>query len=111
MHLVRQVATRAEARAVARMALLNQRASQAPYIDTSMMPRPAEGFSAGVQRWLAERLAEPFDLGVLAAAFHISGRTLLRRLKVTGLRRFGCPVSVEYAQKLIPLLFNAATGS
>jgi transcriptional regulator GlxA family with amidase domain len=63
------------------MALLNQRGSQAAYIDTSMMSRPAGGFSDSVQSWLGERLAEPFDLDALAAAFHVSGRTMLRRLK------------------------------
>jgi transcriptional regulator GlxA family with amidase domain len=81
MQLVRKAATPAEARAVARMALLNQRASQAPYIDTNMISGPADGFSGSVQNWLGARLAEPFDLAVLAAAFHVSGRTMLRRLK------------------------------
>jgi transcriptional regulator GlxA family with amidase domain len=81
MHLIRQAAKPAEARAVARMALLNQRGSQAAYIDTSMTPRPAGGFSGSVQSWLGERLAEPFDLDALATAFHVSGRTMLRRLK------------------------------
>ena len=52
MHLIRQAATPKEARAVARMALLSQRGSQAAWVDTSM------------------------------AAFHVSGRTMLRRLKV-----------------------------
>jgi transcriptional regulator GlxA family with amidase domain len=81
MHLIGQVASPKEARAVARMALLNQRASQASYIDTGMTARPPDGFSAAVQDWLVERLAEPFDLDLLAAAFHVSARTMLRRLK------------------------------
>jgi transcriptional regulator GlxA family with amidase domain len=46
-----------------------------------MTSRPAGGFSGSVQSWLGERLAAPFDLGALAAAFHVSGRTMLRRLK------------------------------
>jgi AraC-like DNA-binding protein len=34
-----------------------------------------------VQRWLAERLAQRYDLGLLAQAFHTSTRTLLRRYR------------------------------
>jgi transcriptional regulator GlxA family with amidase domain len=82
MHLIRQAATPKEARAVARMALLNPRASQAPYVDTGMIARPAGRFSDNVQSWLGERLADPYDLATLAAAFHVSGRTMLRRLKL-----------------------------
>jgi transcriptional regulator GlxA family with amidase domain len=81
MHLVRQAASPKEARAVARMALLDQRGQQAPYIDTSMMARPSGRFSDNVQRWLAARLATPYNLAELSAAFHVSGRTMLRRLQ------------------------------
>jgi transcriptional regulator GlxA family with amidase domain len=81
MQLIRQSATPKEARAVARMALLDRRPSQAAYADTSMTARPSGRFSDQVHGWLAARLAEPFDLAALAAAFHVSGRTLLRRLQ------------------------------
>lgn len=81
MQLIRHVAAPKEARAVARMALLNQRGSQAAYVDTSMTGRPSGRFSDNVQSWLGERLAEPYELATLAAAFHVSGRTMLRRLK------------------------------
>ena len=80
-HLIRQTATPKEARAVARMALLDRRPSQAAYADTSMMAKPSGRFSDQVHSWLAARLAEPFDLAALAAAFHVSGRTMLRRLQ------------------------------
>jgi transcriptional regulator GlxA family with amidase domain len=80
MQLIAQVASPQETRAVARMALLNQRSSQAVYIDTSISTRPSGRFSDQVHSWLRERLAEPFQLAALAAAFHVSGRTLLRRL-------------------------------
>lgn len=80
MQLIRQAATPNEARAVARMGLLNQRSSQAPYLDTSLAARPSGRFSDNVQGWLRARLAEPYALGRLAAAFHVSGRTMLRRL-------------------------------
>ena len=63
------------------MALLNQRGSQAAYVDTSMTAKPSGRFSDNVQSWLGERLAEPYELAILAAAFHVGGRTMLRRLK------------------------------
>lgn len=81
MHLIRRSATPKEARAVARMALLGQRASQAPYVDTSMTGKPSGRFADNVHRWLGERLADTYALAPLAAAFHVSGRTMLRRLK------------------------------
>lgn len=80
MQLIRQTATPKEARAVARMALLNQRGSQAAYVDTSMTAQRSGRFSDNVQSWLGERLAAPYELATLAAAFHVSGRTMLRRL-------------------------------
>lgn len=81
MQLIRETAAPKEARAVARMALLSPRGSQAAYIDTSMAARPSGRFSDNVHSWLGERLAEPYDLTALAAAFHVSARTMLRRLK------------------------------
>jgi transcriptional regulator GlxA family with amidase domain len=81
MQLIRRTAAPKEARAVARMALLNQRGSQAAYVDTSMTAKPSGRFSDNVQSWLGERLAEPYELPALAAAFHVSARTMLRRLK------------------------------
>ena len=81
MELIRQTATPKEARAVERIALLNQRHSQAAYVDTSMIARPSGRFSDRVHHWLCERLAAPYDLTTLAAAFHISARTMLRRVK------------------------------
>jgi transcriptional regulator GlxA family with amidase domain len=81
MQLIRRTATPKEARAVARMALLSQRGSQAAYVDTSMTGKPSGRFSDSVQSWLGERLAAPYELPALAAAFHVSGRTMLRRLK------------------------------
>ena len=82
MQLIRQTATPKEARAVARMALLNPRASQAAYVDTGLTIKPAGRFSDRVHAWLGERLTKPYDLAILAAAFHISPRTMLRRLKL-----------------------------
>ena len=81
MRLIRQTAAPKEARAVERMALLNRRGSQAAYVDTSMTAKPSGRFSDHVHSWLGERLAEPYALTALAAAFHVSVRTMLRRLK------------------------------
>ena len=82
MHLIRKAASPKVQRAVARMALLDERrASQAPYIDSRMLARASGTFGANVAAWLEQRLAEPYDLGALAHAFHVSPRTLLRRFK------------------------------
>lgn len=82
MHLIRKSASPKVQRTVARMALLDERRdSQAPYIDTRMLARPAGAFGTSVAAWLEQRLAEPYDLTALAAAFHVSARTLLRRFK------------------------------
>jgi len=81
MHLIRQVANPEVVRSVARMALLDQRDSQTGFVDARMLDKPPAGFAQAVHAWLLQRLREPYDLQRLAAAFHISGRTLLRRIK------------------------------
>lgn len=45
-----------------------------------MSAKPAGRFADNVHSWLGARLADPYDLATLAAAFHVSGRTMLRRL-------------------------------
>jgi transcriptional regulator GlxA family with amidase domain len=82
MHLIGRHASARVRRAVARMGLIDDsRRSQAPFIDARMLARPPGGFAAQVSAWMAQRLAEPYDLNRLAAAFHVSPRTLLRRFK------------------------------
>ncbi|HEX8610758.1 MAG TPA: helix-turn-helix domain-containing protein [Telluria sp.] len=82
MHLLRQGASANVQRAVARMGLLDdRRTSQAPFIDPRMLARPEGTFAASVHAWLDQRLAAPYDLKQIAAAFHVSDRTLLRRMK------------------------------
>lgn len=82
MHLIRQHASAKVQRAVARMGLLDGgRASQAPFIDTRMLARPEGSFASSVRAWLDQRLCAPYDLKLIAAAFHVSDRTLLRRMK------------------------------
>ncbi len=82
LHFIGGVASPRVQRAVARMALLDgRRSSQAPYIDVRMLAPAAPGFGASVGAWLEQRLADPYDLDALAAAFHVSARTLLRRFR------------------------------
>lgn len=79
LELIRRHAGEATARRTARVTLVpDNRTSQAPYIDPVSRTAPDE-FAEDVKQWLATRLADPYDLGRLAAAFHVSTRTMLRR--------------------------------
>ena len=65
MELIRRDAGEATARRTARVTLVpDNRTSQAPYIDP-VQRTPADEFAEGVKRWLATRLADPYDLGRL----------------------------------------------
>lgn len=79
--LTRTHAGAAVARLTARIALLEERASQAPYVDPAALPAGGQSFSARVRRRLDQHLDRPYDLEQLAAAFHVSTRTLLRRFR------------------------------
>jgi transcriptional regulator GlxA family with amidase domain len=82
LHLIKRMLGADVASATARIALLpRQRASQAPYIDMQLVDQSHPSFSAHVAQWLEQRLKEPYDLPRLAQAFHVSPRTLLRRVK------------------------------
>ena len=82
LHLIRQVASPKVARAVAKITLLEpQRVSQAAFIDVALIAQPTENFSHQVQTWLEKKLTENYNLTKLAEAFHVSGRTMLRRFK------------------------------
>jgi transcriptional regulator GlxA family with amidase domain len=82
LHLVRRAASPKVWRAVARLGLIDSgRASQAPFVDMAMLPRPAGGFAASVMAWMEARLAETYELDAIAVAFHVSPRTLLRRFR------------------------------
>jgi transcriptional regulator GlxA family with amidase domain len=87
LHLIRRALGADIASATARIALLPKpRASQAPYVDAQLIAPPAESasasFSGHVVQWLQKRLAEPYSLERLAQAFHVSPRTLMRRVKL-----------------------------
>jgi transcriptional regulator GlxA family with amidase domain len=68
------------ARSIARIALVDDaRSTQAPYIDSRLIPTAGGEFSLGVKRWLDQNLGARYDLPTLAQEFHVSTRTMLRR--------------------------------
>jgi transcriptional regulator GlxA family with amidase domain len=75
------------ATATARVALLpSQRPSQSPYVDATLIESRLPTFSQNLTQWFDARLTERYALANVAQAFHISGRTLMRRVKAeTGL--------------------------
>ncbi|MES2947112.1 MAG: helix-turn-helix domain-containing protein [Pseudomonadota bacterium] len=82
IHLVKKTLGAEVATATARVALLsNARTSQAPFVDAALLPNSLPAFSQSVVQWLDQRLNETYDLERLALAFHVSVRTLLRRVK------------------------------
>ena len=82
LHLIRLTLGASVAAATARIALLEpQRASQLPYQDSSLMAHAMPPFARHVAQWLGARMGEPYDLERLALAFHVSPRTMLRRVK------------------------------
>jgi transcriptional regulator GlxA family with amidase domain len=86
LHLIKRTMGAQVASATARIALLPKpRSSQAPYVDAQLIaPSPHDAtnsFSGNVAQWLEKRLKEPYSLDRLAKAFHVSPRTLMRRVK------------------------------
>lgn len=83
IHLVKKTLGAEVATATARLALLSQpRASQAPFVDSALLgPASLPTFAHSVAQWLGARLAQTYNLERLAQAFHVSTRTLLRRVK------------------------------
>ncbi|MFJ2900713.1 GlxA family transcriptional regulator [Streptomyces sp. NPDC087218] len=68
------------ARSTARIALVDDaRSTQAPYVDSRLIPTAGGDFSLGVKRWLDQNLSARYDLPALAQKFHVSTRTMLRR--------------------------------
>jgi transcriptional regulator GlxA family with amidase domain len=82
LHLVKRHLGAAVASATARATLLpSVRTSQAPYVDHALASPPLPTFSGRLRDWFKARLAEPYDLERVANAFHVSPRTLMRRVK------------------------------
>jgi transcriptional regulator GlxA family with amidase domain len=82
MHLVSVGWVGKNANATAKITLLqNPRLSQAPYVDATLLPKSQPLFAHSIGQWLSDRLLDSYDLEQLALAFHVSSRTLLRRVK------------------------------
>lgn len=82
LHLVKRHLGAAIAAATAQATLLpTSRASQAPYMDHQLAGAPLPTFSGRLRDWFESRLSEPYDLQRVAGAFHVSSRTLMRRVK------------------------------
>jgi transcriptional regulator GlxA family with amidase domain len=80
--MIRQRSGEAVARRTARIALVDDaRLTQAPYVDPQLLPAAGTAFSASVRRWLDQHLRSSYHLPSLAAQFHVSTRTLLRRFR------------------------------
>lgn len=58
-----------------------QRASQSPYVDSKLLELGTPTFSQNLQHWFGARLTEGYDLERVALAFHVSSRTLMRKVK------------------------------
>lgn len=109
IHIAKRQLGAQVATATARVALLQSpRTSQLPYVDEALVAgvdaSAKEGFSASVRQWLKLRLAAPYDLQRLAQAFHVSSRTMLRRVKAeTGQSPLALlqQTRVESAKKLL----------
>ncbi len=82
LHLIKRLYGARVASSTARVTLLQPpRSSQAPYVDERLLPPAPPSFAQAVRGWLEAHLTEPFELARLAAAFHVSSRTLLRRIR------------------------------
>ena len=46
-----------------------------------MLPRRPDTFASKVMTWLEQQLVTPYDLDAIAAVFHVSSRTRLRRFR------------------------------
>lgn len=58
-----------------------QRESQSPYVDSQLLKLELPTFSQNLRQWFEARLTDGYDLERVALAFHISGRTLMRRVR------------------------------
>ena len=80
--LTERLAGEAFARQIGKIMLTDpNRSSQIPYMDLSIGQQHSDLLIAQVQKQLIKSLAQPFALEQLAAQFHLTKRTLLRRFK------------------------------
>lgn len=82
VYLVKRLFGTEAAIATARVTLLaEQRSSQAPYVDASIAAQSLPDFSQRLAEWFNQRLPAPYSLPAVAAAFHTSPSTLMRRVR------------------------------
>lgn len=82
LHLVRMRAGSAVARTTSKITLITPgRTLQSPYIDETLEGSVRQAFSTNVRRDLLTNLDREYDLPALAAAHHVSTRTMLRRFR------------------------------
>lgn len=82
LHLARRHAGPDIARVTAKVTLTQpDRTSQAPFVEESLARRSRGAFSTAVRAHLLDRIHESYNLTELAAAFHVSTRTMLRRFR------------------------------
>ncbi|OMC15482.1 GlxA family transcriptional regulator [Mycobacterium sp. SP-6446] len=82
LHLVRLRAGATVARTTSKITLTTPgRALQSPYIDETLDGSVRQGFSTHVRRDLLANLDREYNLAALAAAHHVSTRTMLRRFR------------------------------
>lgn len=99
VHLIRLHAGPDLARTTARIALSPGRSSQAPYVDERLIGATTGAFSVAVRHQLGQQLSSDYDLAALAAAHHVSTRTLLRRFRAeTGQTPLGYLQSARIAR-------------
>ncbi len=82
VYLIKRLLGTEAAVATARVSLLaDQRSSQASYVDTAVAAQSLPEFSQRLVEWFNTRLATPYSLTAVAAAFHTSPSTLMRRIR------------------------------
>lgn len=82
VYLIKRLSGTEAAVATARVSLLaDQRSSQAAYVDANVAAQALPEFSQRLLEWFNGRLATPYSLQAVAAAFHTSPSTLMRRVR------------------------------
>jgi len=105
LHLVARYASPEAALSCARTLLLDPgRVRQTPYMSLLPVPAAADKAVDAARKWLEDNHAYPVRIGELAAAVHLTERTLLRRFRKTVGRspaRYLQAVRIERAKRLL----------
>jgi transcriptional regulator GlxA family with amidase domain len=82
LHLVARHVSPEAALSCARTLLLDPgRLRQTPYMSLLPLPSAEDEAVAAARRWIEDNYARPVRIGEVAAAAHLTGRTLLRRFR------------------------------